>query len=192
MRRAASVLAVALAALAPAASAQTAPPRRVVGFGGGMGLGGEGTSVGSTHLSVLPLNFEARVALTPRFELAAWVPVGTLLYANLAGQSDNTRRSFAWFDVFATWYPLRDAGGFFVAPGLGLLYGSGAEASGVGVEIPARVGWEFTGDDRSFGRALALRPWVDVVFPAGNVDVGARYGVFVEFTLIGYATRAAR
>jgi hypothetical protein len=140
---------------------------------------------------VLPLNFEARVALTPRFELAAWVPVGTLLYANLAGQSDNTRRSFAWFDVFATWYPLRDAGGFFVAPGLGLLYGSGAEASGVGVEIPARVGWEFTGDDRSFGRALAVRPWVDVVFPSGNVDVGACYGVFVEFTLIGYVTRTA-
>ncbi len=191
MRPAASWVTLALLALAPAAAAQTTPPRRVVGFGGGMGLGVERTSVATTNFTVLPLNVEARVALTPRLELAAWVPVGNLLYANLATQGDGTRRTFAWFDVFATWYPLRDAGGFFVAPGLGLLYGSGAEASGVGVEIPARVGWEFTGDGRSFGRALAVRPWVDVVFPSGNVDVGARYGVFVEFTLIGYVTRAA-
>jgi hypothetical protein len=92
-----------------------------------------------------------------------------------------------WFDLFAVWYPLRESGGLFVAPGLGLIYGSTRDSSGFAIELPARLGWEFS--TRSFAKALALRPWLDVVVPAGNVDIGTRFGLLLELTLIGYATR---
>jgi hypothetical protein len=41
----------------------------------------------------------------------------------------------------------------------------------------------------SFGFDVALRPWVDVVFPSANIDIGARYGALIELGFIGYATR---
>ena len=180
----ASLLALALSVASSAAVAQGVP-RRVVGFGAGLALGGERTSVNTSHWILQPLNVEVRVPLTARFELGAHVPVGNVIYGNIA----ESGQRFVWFDVFATWYPLRDAGGLFVAPGLGLLYGSNEASRGVGLEIPARLGWEFTGVSRSFATALSVRPWVDVVFPSGNVDVGTRYGALVELTLIGYVTR---
>ncbi len=181
---AASLLALALSVTSSAARAQTVP-HRVVGFGAGLALGGERTSVNTSHWILEPLNIEVRVPVTPRFELGAHVPVGNVIYGNTVERGQR----FVWFDVFATWYPLREAGGLFIAPGLGLLYGSNEAARGVGLEIPARLGWEFSGASRAFATSLSVRPWVDVVFPSGDVDVGTRYGALVELTLIGYVTR---
>lgn len=168
------------------ASAQVAPaaPERVWGLGGGIGIGQEQTSAGTEHTFVQLFNLELRAAVSPHLELGLHVPVTSLIYAN---KLDSDANAFVWFDMYATWYPTREAGGLFIAPGLGMIYGSTDNASGYAIEIPARIGWETS--TRSFGRALAVRPWVDVVFPSGNVDIGTRYGVLFELTLIGYSTR---
>ncbi|MCX5746130.1 MAG: hypothetical protein NT062_26935 [Proteobacteria bacterium] len=169
---------------APIVAAWVAPTR-LVGFGGGFALGGERTSVDTSHPILQPANLEVRVPLSPRLELAAHVPLGNVYYGNVA--EDGQR--FAWFDVFAVYYPLRDAGGLFVAPGLGMIYGRTPTSSGVAVEVPVRLGWEFTRPSRGFATAISVRPWLDLVFPSGNVDQGSRRGVLVELTLIGYVTR---
>ncbi|MEI8255511.1 MAG: hypothetical protein WCJ30_07535 [Deltaproteobacteria bacterium] len=161
------------------------PPRRVVGFGGGVGIGLEGTSANTTRVAALAPTLEVRVAITPRIELAVWVPL-----VNLAFSNHGYDTTFAWFDVMATWYPLRDGGGFFVAPGLGFVYGASSSASGVGLQVPVRIGWEWSTSARGVGFSMDLRPWAELVIPAGNVDVGARGGVFFELNLIGYVTRA--
>jgi hypothetical protein len=167
------------------ASAQSVPSR-VWGVGGGFAIGNDHTSVNTTHTFVQPLNLEARAALSPHVELALYVPVTSMLYGNYL---EGGNRHFVWFDAFAVWYPLRESGGLFVAPGLGFIYGSTSGSSGAAIEIPARLGWEFSRASRGFGRSLSVRPWFDVVFPSGEVDTGTRYGVLLELTLIGYATR---
>lgn len=181
-----ALLATALAVAPSIASAQPAAPRRLFGFGVGLGLGIDRTSYGHTRGALFPLDLELRVPVTPRVEIALWFPVGSNVWGNIS----EDRRSFFWADVFATWYPLRDAGGLFVAPGLGIVYGSTSDSSGVGLEIPARLGWEFSNATRSFGAGLSARPWIDVVFPSDNLDVATRYGVIFELTLIGYVRRS--
>jgi hypothetical protein len=180
-------VAATLVVLAPGiASAQLAATKeRVLGLGGGGAIGTEQTSAGTEHTFIQLLNLELRVPVSPRFELGLHLPLTSMLYAN---RFDADVNAFVWADAFVTWYPMRDAGGLFISPGLGAIYGSTDNASGYAIEIPARFGWETS--TRSFGRALAVRPWVDVVFPSGNVDTGTRYGVVFELTLIGYSTRA--
>lgn len=180
---AAVALAFAITALAPSAAHADGLRSRAWGLGGGFALGRERTSVNTEHTFLQPLNLELRVPVAPRVELAMYVPLSSLLYAN---QLEGGNRQFVWFDVFAVWYPVRESSGLFLAPGLGMIYGSTRDSSGVAVELPARVGWEF--GSRGFGRALSVRPWIDVVFPSGDVDTGMRYGVMFELTLIGYAT----
>ena len=182
---AAAVVVGALVALGPAVAAAQSVPERVWGVGGGFAIGNEHTSVNTDHTFVQPLNLEVRVAMAPRLELAAHVPLASVIYGNYLNNSGDQR--FVWFDLFAVWYPLRASGGLFVAPGLGLIYGSTRDSSGYAIELPARLGWEF--GTRGFAKALTLRPWLDVVVPSGNVDVGTRYGLLLELTLIGYATR---
>lgn len=184
--RAIVVLALAVATFAPSAAQADGPRSRAWGLGAGFALGSERTSVNTQHTVLQPLNLELRVPVTPRVEIAAYIPFSSLLYGNYLEGGENRR--FAWFDVFAVWYPLRESSGLFLAPGLGMIYGSTRDSSGVAIELPARVGWEF--GSRGFGRALSVRPWLDVVFPSGNVDTGMRYGVLFELTLIGYATRS--
>lgn len=181
---AAAALAFAFGAVAPSAAHADGLRSRAWGLGGGFALGRELTSVNTTHTFVQPINLELRIPVTPRVELAAYIPVSSMLYGNYLEGGENRR--FAWFDVFAVWYPLRESSGLFLAPGLGMIYGSTPDSSGVAVELPARLGWEF--GSRGFGRALSVRPWIDVVFPSGDVDTGMRYGVLFELTLIGYAT----
>ncbi len=180
----ASVLA-ALGVLGPAVAAAQSVPARVWGLGGGFAIGNEHTSVNTDHTFIQPLNLELRVAVAPHLELAAHVPLASVIYGNFLDSSGDQR--FVWVDGFAVWYPLRASGGLFVGPGLGLIYGSTRASSGVAIELPARIGWEF--GTRGFGKALAVRPWLDVVVPSGNVDVGTRYGLLLELTLIGYALR---
>jgi hypothetical protein len=174
--------ALVLAMLAAADVHAEGVPPRVWGLGGGFALGSERTSVNTSHTFLQPLNLEVRAAVAPRLELALHLPLTSMLYGNYL---EGGNRHFVWFDLFAVWYPLRESGGLFVAPGLGLIYGSTSGSSGVAIEVPARLGWEF--GSRGFGRAVAVRPWFDVVFPSGEVDTGTRYGVIVELTLIGYA-----
>jgi hypothetical protein len=181
------LLAVAIA-FAPAVAAAEGEASRVWGAGGGFAIGSDHTSVNTDHTFVQPLNLELRVPVAPRLELAAYVPVASLIYGNSLNGNEGNR--FVWFDLFAVWYPLREAGGLFVAPGLGMIYGSSRDSSGVGIELPARLGWEFS--TRGFAKSLSVRPWFDVVFPSGNVDTGTRYGLLFELTLIGYATQANR
>jgi hypothetical protein len=178
--------AILIAVLGPADARAQAAPSRVWGLGGGFAIGKERTSVNTDHTFVQPLNLELRIALASRFELAAHVPLASMIYGNYLDNSGNQR--FVWFDMFAVWYPLRESGGLFVAPGLGFIYGSTSASSGAAIELPARIGWETS--RRGFGKALSVRPWLDVVFPSGNVDTGTRYGVLFELTLIGYATQA--
>jgi hypothetical protein len=166
------------------ASAQSVPSR-VWGIGGGVAIGNEHTSVNTSHTFLQPLNLEGRVALGPHLELALHLPVTSMLYANYL---EGGNRHFVWSDLFAVWYPLRESSGLFVAPGLGFIYGSTSGSSGVAIEVPARIGWELSRASRGVGRAVAVRPWFDVVFPSGEVDIGTRYGFLVELTLIGYAT----
>lgn len=179
--------AVALIALTPSGALAQAVPSRVWGVGGGFAIGTERTSVNTEHTFLQPLNLELRLAVAERLELAAHVPLSSILYGNYLN-GGNER--FVWFDLFAVWYPLRESGGLFVAPGIGMIYGSNSTSSGVAIEVPARVGWETS--RRGFGKAFSVRPWVDIVFPSGNVDTGTRYGLLFELTLIGYATQANR
>lgn len=179
-----AALALGLAALAPAVAHAQSAPSRVWGLGGGFAAGTESTSVNTSHTVLQPINLELRIPVTSRIELAAHIPFSSMLYGNYLEGGENRR--FAWADVFAVWYPLRESGGLFLAPGVGVIYGSTPDSSGVAVQLPARFGWEF--GTRGFGRALSVRPWVDVVFPSGDVDNGMRYGVLLELTLIGYAT----
>jgi hypothetical protein len=178
--------AIAFAVLTPAVAAAQSVPSRVWGVGGGFAIGKEQTSVNTDHTFVQPINLELRIPVATRLELAAHIPAASLLYANSLNNSGDQR--FVWFDLFAVWYPLRESGGLFIAPGLGMIYGSTRDSSGVALEIPARFGWETS--SRGFGRAVSVRPWIDVVFPSGNVDTGTRYGLLFELTLIGYATGA--
>jgi hypothetical protein len=180
----ASRVAALLAMLVPGVAHADSLPERVWGVGGGLAIGSEYTSVDSKHTFWQPLNLEVRAALSSRLELGVHVPVSSMIYAN---RLDSDVNAFVWFDTFVTWYPLRESGGLFVAPGLGMLYGSTDDTRGFAIEIPLRIGWETS--TRSFGRALAIRPWFDVVIPSGNIETGARWGAVVELTLIGYATR---
>ena len=103
-------------------------------------------------------------------------------------------RVFLWSDVFVTVYATRDAGGFFIAPGAGFVYGRSAEASGTGVQLPVRIGYEFAdtfANGRRSGVSVALRPWAELVLPNGPVDVGARYGAFLEVSAVMYFPGAA-
>ncbi len=184
-RLAALCAAAALSAVTATARAQSAPPpRRLFGAGSTLGLGIESNTANRAFGSVVGPAVELRFPITPRVELALWAPVFNLVWINL--QRD---RSFLWLDAFATIYPLQDAGGFFIAPGLGMVWGSVDGASGTGLQVPFRIGYEGASAGRSFGVSIAARPWFDVVFPSLNVDVGARYGALLELTLIGYATR---
>jgi hypothetical protein len=178
--------AIAFAVLTPSVAAAQGVPSRTWGVGGGFAIGRERTSVNTDHTFVQPLNLELRIPVATRLELAAYVPLASIIYGNSLNNSGDQR--FGWFDLFAVWYPLRESGGLFVAPGLGMIYGSTRDSSGVAIEIPARIGWETS--SRGFGRAVSVRPWIDVVFPSGNVDIGTRYGLLFELTLIGYATQA--
>lgn len=175
--------------VATTAHADELATTRSFGFGWGAAAGSEKTSVNTDHIILQAANLEARVALSPRLEIAASIPLLNILYGNgVLGNVDDKQR-FAWVDTFAVWYPLRDAGGLFIAPGLGLVWGRTSTSSGVAIEVPARIGWEQSRATRSFARAVALRPWFDVVLPSGNVDTGTRYGVLFELTLVGYSTR---
>jgi hypothetical protein len=184
MRHLVAVLVLVL--LAPAAARAETLPSRVWGLGGGFAIGSERTSVDTSHTFVQPLNLEVRAAVSPHLELALHLPVTSMLYGNYL---EGGNRRFVWFDLFAVWYPLRESSGLFVAPGLGMIYGSTSGSSGLALEVPARLGWELSRGSHGFGRAVAVRPWFDVVFPSGEVDTGTRYGFLVELTLIGYATR---
>lgn len=177
--------AAALSAFTANAHAQREPPRRVFGAGGTLGIGIESNTANRAFGSVIGPALELRVPVSHRLEIALWAPVYNLVWINI-----QNNRSFLWLDAFATIYPLQPAGGFFVAPGLGVVWGSVDGASGTGLQVPFRIGYEGASAGRSFGVSIAARPWFDVVFPSLNVDVGARYGALLELTLIGYATRA--
>jgi hypothetical protein len=170
------------------ASAQPRAPSRVFGLGSTLGFGADSNTVTRAFYPIgVPPTLEARIPFTPRWELSLWVPVTTLV---LVGALNG--RSMLWLDAFATWYPTRDAGGFFVAPGLGVLWGADQTSSGVALRVPARIGYQVSNEARSFGFDVALRPWVDVVFPSANVDVAARYGAVIELGFLGYVTRPSR
>jgi len=175
--------AIVVAALTPAIAFAQSVPSRTLGLGGGFALSTEHTSVGTDHTFLQPLNLELRVPISTRLELAAHVPVSSIIYGNyLNGGNDR----FVWFDTFAVWYPLRESGGLFVAPGIGLIYGKTSDSSGVAIDLPVRLGWEFS--TRGFAKALAVRPSPDVVFPSGNVDTGLIPRHQDALFLIGYAT----
>lgn len=177
-------------ALLPAVSAASIPPPshsdRVVGFGTGVGLGIEGTSrlPATPYVTALGPSFEARIPVHRRVELALWIPMTNLLGLSLTGE----RRMF-WGDVFATVYPLSNARGLFVAPGLGFTWGTDGTNSGTSFRVPVRIGWEVSTAARSFAFNVALRPWFDVVFPTANIDVGVRYGAIFELGIVGYGMR---
>lgn len=177
-------------ALLPAVSAASIPPPshsdRVVGFGTAVGLGIEGTSraPGTPFVAALGPSFEARIPVHRRVELALWIPMTNLLGLSLTGD----RRMF-WGDLFATVYPLPNARGLFVAPGIGMTWGTDGTNSGTSVRLPVRVGWEVSSAGRGFAFNVGLRPWFDVVFPTANIDPGVRYGAIFELGIVGYGLR---
>ncbi len=170
------------------ATSPAEPSARAFGVGGALGLGVErSTAVRAVYLAAIPPSLELRVALSPRVELGLWFPALNALPIN--------GRTFVWADVFTTVYLLRDAGGLFIAPGAGFVYGSSMEASGVGLQVPVRVGYEFSerwASGSSAGVSLALRPWAELVLPNGPVDRAGRFGAFFEVSALWYAPRARR
>jgi hypothetical protein len=142
--------------------------------------------VQTTYLAAIPPTIELRLPVSPRLELGLWVPV-----LNAVPWSG---RLFLWSDVFVTVYPTRDRGGFFIAPGAGFVYGRSSEASGTGVQLPVRIGYEFAdtvANGRRAGVSVALRPWAELVVPHGPLDMAARYGAFFEVSAVAYFMGAA-
>lgn len=182
------VIALSIALSTPSALAQTAtppaPPARVFGAGATLGGGIEANSNGSVYGVGIGPSLDVRIPVNRRLEITLWAPAFNMLIVNLT-----TERRWLWLDAFATWFALRDSSGLFIAPGLGVVWGATSSSSGASLQIPARIGWQASTPGRSFGFDIALRPWVDVVFPSANIDVGARYGAFIELGFIGYATR---
>lgn len=177
-------------ALVPSVSEASIPPPsqsdRVIGFGTGVGLGIEGTSrnPSTPYVTGLGPSFEARIPVHRRVELALWIPMTNLIGLSLVGE----HRMF-WGDLFATVYPLPNARGLFVAPGLGMTWGTDGINTGASVRVPVRIGWEVSTAARGFAFNVALRPWFDVVFPSANIDVGVRYGAIFELGIVGYGLR---
>ncbi len=168
--------------------AQEAPRARVFGLGSSVGFGADSNTVTRAFYPIgIGPTLEARIPLSPRWEVSLWVPVTTMI----AVRAWNGR-SMLWLDSFATWFATRDAGGFFLAPGLGVLWGADESSSAIALRVPARVGYQVTNASGSFGFDVALRPWVDVVFPMANVDIAARYGAVIELGFLGYVTRPQR
>ena len=177
--------ALSLVIAAPSAFAQSAPaPERVFGAGGTLGAGIDLNSNGSVFGTVLGPALELRVPVHRRVELSVWAPTFSMLIVNLRED-----RKWLWLDAFVTCFALRDSSGLFIAPGLGVVWGTSDAGSGTALQIPARIGWQVSTPGRAFGFDVALRPWFDVVFPTANIDVGARYGAIIELGLFGYATR---
>ncbi|MFO0560000.1 MAG: hypothetical protein U0269_18445 [Polyangiales bacterium] len=172
---------------APSALAQSTAepaPARVFGAGATLGGGIDANSNGSVFGTVIGPALELRVPVHRRVELSVWAPAFNMLIVNL--RSD---RKWLWLDAFVTCFALRDSSGLFVAPGLGVVWGTSDAGSGAALQIPARIGWQVSTPGRAFGFDVALRPWFDVVFPSTNIDVGTRYGALVELGFFGYATR---
>ncbi len=188
MKTLSAALAALSLALAPAAAeAQRAPPpRRVLGFGTGLGVGYDINSFGGDHTWPLFPTLSLHVALTPRVELELWAPAGNLLLSRLGNI-----KGWFWADLTARWYALEPSRGLFVQAGLGFMRGSFNDDPAFTVlRIPARVGWEFATDGRGAALQLGVRPWVDVVFPGDALGTAARFGFVAEIGFNFYFTRA--
>lgn len=179
-----TALALALGARDAAAQPRT-PPRRIVGFGSGIGVGYDVNNLGNDHAWPLFPTLSINVALTPRVELELWVPAVNLLLSRLGSIN-----GWVWADLSARWYPLQPSSGLFVQAGVGFMRGSfGEDPAFTVVRVPARVGWEISSDGRGAALQIGLRPWLDVVIPSPELPTGARFGLAFELSYSFYLTR---
>jgi hypothetical protein len=147
-------------------------------FGASVGLSGGyfsvvGTSGAGGGAALSPLDVELEMPLSRTLSLQVWVPVGTLIVSNL--DEDST---FLWTNFFLKWSP-RGGEGAYLSPGVGFMFSTIDGAGAVGPEVSARIGYEFSSDEKGFGFTMGVRPWVDVLFGTEG-GAGAGFGTAAE------------